>query len=88
MRSIAVSQLKTCAEEVIRVLQRNGVAIDVTHHGRVVARLVPVRPPRRRSRRPAVWSTIDEVAREIGRRWPKGMSAADALREGRRDLGV
>ena len=34
----------------------------------------------------AAWSMLDRVAREIGARWRRGRSAADAIREQRRDL--
>lgn len=87
VRSIGIRELKARTSAVIREVRLRGDEIDITLHGRVVARLVPVaapRPARRRSA--AVWSTLDRVAREIGRRWPKGVSAADAVREGRRDL--
>jgi len=85
--SIGIRQLKARASEVIRELRLRGGEIDVTHHGRVVARLVPATAPRPNARRTAAaWSTIDRVAREIGARWPKHASAARAVREGRRDL--
>jgi hypothetical protein len=52
----------------------------------VVARLVPVSRERPRSRASAgVSSTLDRVAREIGTRWPRGRSATEAVREGRRE---
>ena len=88
MRSIGIRELKARTSQVIREVRVHGGEIDITHHGRVVARLVPVAPPRRRTprRSAAVWSTIDQVAREIGRRWPKGVSAVHAVREGRREL--
>ena len=87
MRSIGIRELKARTSQVIREVRVHGSEVDITHHGRVVARLVPVAWPRPASRRSAaVWSTIDRVAREIGRRWPKGVSAVQAVREGRRDL--
>jgi len=87
MRSIGIRELKARTSQVIREVRLHGGEVDITHHGRVVARLVPVAAPRPASRRSAaVWSTIDRVAREIGRRWPKGVSAVQAVREGRRDL--
>jgi hypothetical protein len=51
------------------------------------ARLLPVSRERPRPRASAAaWATLDRVAREIGARWPKGRSAAQAVREARRDL--
>jgi prevent-host-death family protein len=86
MRSVGVRELKQRTSQVLRELQARGDEIEITYHGRVIARLVPVgRPPARR-RTAAVWSTLDQVAREIGARWPKGRSATAAVREGRRRL--
>jgi prevent-host-death family protein len=87
VRSIGIRELKAHASEVLRRVRERGEEVEVTHHGRVVARLVPVARERPRSRASATaWATLDRVAREIGARWPKGRSAADTVREGRRDL--
>jgi prevent-host-death family protein len=87
MRAIGVRELKARASQVLRRVRERGEEVDVTHRGRVVARLVPVARKRSRPRASApVWSTLDKVATEISARWPKGRSAADAVREGRRDL--
>lgn len=86
MRSVGVRELKQQTSQVLRALRTRGEEVDITYHGRVIARLVPVgRAPARR-RTTAAWSTLDQVAREIGARWPKGRSASAAVREGRRDL--
>jgi len=80
VRSIGIRELKARTSAVIREVRLRGDEIDITHHGRVVARLVPVAAPRHPPRRSAaVWSTLDRVAREVGRRWPKGVSAAAPL---------
>ena len=85
--SLDIDGWPTRTSQVIREVRIHGGEVDITHHGRVVARLVSVASPRPASRRSAaVWSTIDRVAREIGRRWPKGVSAVQAVREGRREL--
>jgi len=86
MRTVGVRELKQRTSWVLRELRAGGREIEVTHHGRVVARLVPVRPAPARHRASPAWSTLDRVAREIGARWPKGRSATAAVREGRRDL--
>ena len=87
MAAIGVRELKQRTSEVLRRVRERGEEIDVTHHGRVVARLVPAIRPRPHPRMAiAAWSSLDRVAREIGRRWPRGHSAVDAVREGRRDL--
>jgi len=86
MRAVGVRELKQRTSEVLRELRARGEEIDVTHHGRVIARLVPVRRTPVRRRTTAVWSTMDQLAREIGARWLKRQSAAAAVREGRREL--
>jgi prevent-host-death family protein len=87
VRAIGVRELKQRTSQILKDVRERGEEIDVTHHGRVIARLVPVAHERVRARPPAAaWSTLDRVAREIGRRWPKGRSATQAVREGRRDL--
>jgi len=86
MRAVGVRELKQRTSRVLRELQHRGEEIEVTHRGRVVARLIPVRAAPSRSRTTRAWATLDQVAREIGRHWPKGRSAAAAVREGRRDL--
>jgi len=87
MRAIGVRELKARASLVLRRVRERGEEVEVTHHGRVVARLIPVTRERARPRASAaVWSTLDRVAKEIGARWPKGRSAASTVREGRRDL--
>lgn len=86
MRSIGVRELKQRTSQVLRGLQARGEEIEITRYGRAIARLVPVgRTPSRR-RMAAAWSTLDQVAREIGARWPKGRSVIAAVREGRRSL--
>lgn len=86
MRTVGVRELKQRTSQVLRELQTSGQEIEVTHHGRVVARLVPVRRVPARARTAAAWSTLERVAREIGARWPKGHSTTAAVREGRRDI--
>jgi prevent-host-death family protein len=86
MRSVGVRELKQRASQVLRELQAHGEEVEVTHHGRVVARLVPVRRTPARRRPASAWATLDQVAREIGARWPRGRSATAAVREGRRAL--
>lgn len=87
MAAIGVRELKEQTSRVLRRVRERGEEIDVTHHGRVVARLVPVSPERRRVRATAAaWATLDQVAREISARWPRNRSTAKAVKEGRRDL--
>jgi prevent-host-death family protein len=87
MLSIGVRELKTHASRVLRDVAERGDTVEVTHRGRVVARIVPVAAPEAAAAGDsAVWSDLDRLAAEIGARWPAGVSAVDAVQEGRRDL--
>lgn len=87
MRAIGIRELKARASQVIRRVRERGEEIEVTHHGKVVARLVPAsRTVARHGTSASVWSTLDRVAKDIGAAWPKGRSATAVVREGRRDL--
>jgi prevent-host-death family protein len=85
MPTVGVRELKERTSKVLRRVRERGEAVDVTFHGRVVARLVPVEQGGTAGRdTSAVWSEIDRVAQEIAARWPKGVSATRAVREARR----
>src|SRR5947207_14438331 len=83
MATIGVRELKRDASRVLRRVRERGEEIEITHHGGVVARLAPVAPQRPRRPPSAAWSAPDRIAREIGARWPKGWSAARAVRDAR-----
>jgi prevent-host-death family protein len=86
MITIGVRELNQRTSQILRRVRERREEIEVTHRGRVVARLIPVarpHPPRSPS---ATWSTLDRVAKEIGARRPKGWSAVEAIKEGRREL--
>ncbi len=86
-RSIGIRELKEHATEIVRQVRENGVAVQITYRGQVVAQLLPVRPPKRSAKEvAAVWTDLDELAAEIGAAWPSGVSATKAVREVRREL--
>jgi len=82
-RAVGIRELKQDASRIIRRVRETGEEMAVTVRGEVVAFLVPVAAPRRRRGR-SPWTEVDALAREIGRRWPKGATASDAVREQRR----
>ena len=52
-----------------------------------MARIVPLMSEEERLRLlESWWAVTDKLAEEISARWPKGVSAAEAVREGRREL--
>jgi prevent-host-death family protein len=89
VQAVGIRQLKQQTSEILRRVREDGETIEVTHRGRVVARLVPVEQQQQPSGAPetgAIWANIDQLAAGIGARWPKGLSAADAVSQDRREL--
>jgi len=87
MLSVGIRELKIRASDLVRLVRENGEDIRVTYHGRAVARLTPIAPILDMSpNAQGVWTDMDQLAEEIGRRWPAQVSAADAVAEGRREL--
>lgn len=87
MTSIGVRQLKEQTSEILRQVREQGASYEVTYHGRIVARLVPVNQPEPLAEETAaIWTNLDQLAAEIGRLWPEGVSAAEAVSQDRREL--
>ena len=86
METIGVRELKARATEIMRRVREEGTAFEVTYRGRAVARLVPIAQPTTAQSVEAFLERLDRTAEEIGRRWPEGVSAVEAVREVRRDL--
>ena len=87
MDSVGVRELKEKTTQVLRRVREKHEQIQVTYRGEVVALLVPVPSARRKSgvaADDAVWAELDQLAAEISANWPKGVSAVEAVREGRR----
>ena len=82
MLTVGIRELKQQASELIRQVRESGDEIRVTYHGKVVARILPVQPAAEEVQR--AWDDLDRLADEIGKRWPQGVSAAEAVSEGRR----
>ena len=87
MRSVGVRELRERTSEIIRWVRDEGQEVEVTYYGRAVARLVPVPPGLPdETERASVWADLDQLAAEIGARWPEGITAVEAVAEGRREL--
>lgn len=87
MRSVGIRELRERTSEIIRWVREEGQEVQVTHYGQPVARLVPVAPAKTPPPDAAsVWAELDQLAAEIGARWPEGVSAVEAVAEGRREL--
>ena len=83
MITVGIRELRQRASELIRMVREEGVSIQITHRGQAVALLIPLRhtPTQDQAR---AWANVDRLAAEIGARWPEGVSAAEAVAEGRR----
>jgi prevent-host-death family protein len=83
MVTVGIRELKQQASELVRMVRETGKEVQVTYHGEVVALLIPVKRTQHKDEAKA-WAKLDNLAAEIGARWPKGVSAADAVSEARR----
>jgi prevent-host-death family protein len=84
MVTVGVRELKQQTSELIRLVRETGKQVQVTYHGKVVALLVPVESAVDGIAEKQAWDELDSLAAEIGARWPKGVSAAQAVSETRR----
>lgn len=86
MEQVGIRELKEQASEIVRRVREDGDSFEVTYRGRAVARLVPVQQtdsPMTTEEWIKGWHALGE---EIGKLWPPGVSAVEAVREQRREL--
>ena len=81
MVTVGIREFKQQASALVRLVRETGKDVQVTYHGEVVALLIPVK---RAKSSDQAWAKLDNLAAEIGARWPKGGSAVDAVSEARR----
>ena len=86
METIGVRELRERASEVLRRVRDDGDVFEVSYRGRVIARLVPVAQPETKNALSNFNANWEKLAKAIGVHWPDGVSAVDAVREGRREL--
>lgn len=87
MVTIGIRELKQQTSKILRRVREEGEIIDITYHGEIIARLVPVAPTEPTDEElAAIWADLDQLTAEISARWPEGVSAVDAIRDVRRDL--
>lgn len=89
MKKVGVSELKSNLSSVLREVIETGQIVEVTRHGKVVARIEPV-PSSVASGRDrdanGAWTELKVLATEISAQWPQGVSAQDAINHARREL--
>lgn len=87
MSEVGIRELKASASEIVRRVRERGEVVDITYHGEVVARLVPVRPTVPAPGDVAALLTdMDQLAAEVSAAWPVNVSAVNAVRDVRREL--
>ncbi len=84
MVTVGIRELKQQASELVRLVRETGSQVQVTNRGKVVALLIPVAQQKSTVDEKRSWASLDTLSAEIGARWPKGVSAAEAVDEGRR----
>ncbi len=84
MVTVGIRELKQQASELVRLVRETGSQVQVTNRGKVVALLIPVAQQKSTVDEKRSWVSLDTLSAEIGARWPKGVSAAEAVDEGRR----
>ncbi len=87
MVTIDVRELEEHAAEVVRQV-KSGETVQLVEDGRKVATITPVQPQRPYSEEEgrAFLAELERMAEEIGKYWPEGVSAVDAVRDVRREL--
>jgi prevent-host-death family protein len=83
MITVGIRELKQQASVLVRRVREQSASVQITYHGKVVARLVPVENEQESEAEQRSWAELDELAAEIGRRWPQGVAAGRAVSEGR-----
>jgi len=84
MITVGVRELKQQASELVRRVRENNDAILITYHGKVVAKMIPMEPKQIVGEPESAWVTLEQLAAEIGQSWPEGVTAVEAVAEGRR----
>jgi prevent-host-death family protein len=87
MRSIGIRELKEHASAIVRAVREQRAEFVVTYRGQPVARLVPIEmPAASRADIEAYLAEWDEIAADIEKHWPEGVTAEDVMRDIRREL--
>jgi len=87
VRYVGVRELKEQTSRILREVREQGTEFLITYHGQVIARLVPIQSSEeQRAQVAQVWDELDRLAEELRARWPKGISAVEAISEQRREL--
>ena len=82
MVTVGIRELKRQTSQLIRRVRERGDEIQVTHRGKVVARIIPMVSSDKDTGK--AWDNLDLLSAKIGKHWPKKVPASQAVREARR----
>jgi prevent-host-death family protein len=82
MITVGIKELKQQASKLIRMVRTKGSEVQVTYRGHLVAMIVPVNAVHEEDA--PGWVELDHLAAQIGGKWAVGVSAVEAVAEGRR----
>jgi prevent-host-death family protein len=83
MLRVGIREFKQRASELVRYVQETGQEVQITYHGTSVAMLSPYPSRHNSAGGDDAWLKLDELAVQIGSRWPKGLSSVQAIHEDR-----
>jgi len=83
MMKIGIRELRQHTSELIRMVREDGRKVEITYRGKPVALLVPVQRSPTAQEEGDEWVKLDRLALEIETYWPAGVSAVEAVAEGR-----
>ena len=67
MKTIGVRELKDSLGSVLADVRQKSEEIEITYHGEVIAKIVPVAKPKpihRKKALGAIWASMDELAKQ------------------------
>jgi prevent-host-death family protein len=82
---IGVRELKAKTSEILRRVE-DGETVEITNHGRIVARMVPVITDAQHAEALTVLADMEQLAAEIGARDIEPIDTATLMQEERRVL--
>ncbi len=82
MKRMGVREVKDHWSEVLGQVETEGEIIEVTRHGRAIARLVPIVATERIDRdKNGTWTELNRLAEQLRSRAPSGMTASDIMND-------
>lgn len=82
--SVCLREFNEHTSRYVHRVRETGRPIDITYHGRPVARLVPSTREEQDLTVDEWWAEMEEFGNRLSSRWPKDVSAVEAIGEDRR----